>query len=194
MTAAHPRPADFMPPDRCPRPSPPSGLGQRPERLLVRRRPLPRLLPVQPGRPGARAAIHWGHVSSTDLVRWRPEPIALVNRPGELDEFGCWTGCVVDDDGVPTAVYSAVADARPAAPRSLLARSDRTCAPGQQGRKSVASHTGRPGRSRDVRDPFVFEVGGHRYAVQGAGHRRAPAGSSSTAATTSPPGPTSARC
>src|SRR3954471_10125036 len=36
-------------------------------------------------------AICWGHISSTDLVRWREEPIALVPRPGELDRFGCWS-------------------------------------------------------------------------------------------------------
>src|ERR687890_403195 len=54
--------------------------------------------------------IKWGHVSSTDLVHWRQEPIALVNRPGELDRYGGWTGCVVDDAGGPTAVYSAVVD------------------------------------------------------------------------------------
>ena len=26
-----------------------------------------------------------------------PLTIALVNRPGELDAYGCWSGCVVDD-------------------------------------------------------------------------------------------------
>src|SRR5205085_12309637 len=68
-------------------------------------------------------AICWGHMSSADLVRWRQEPMALVPRPDELDRFGCWSGCIVEDRGVPTAVYSAVADqgalccSRAAAPR-----------------------------------------------------------------------------
>jgi beta-fructofuranosidase len=115
-------------------------------------------------------AIKWGHMSSTDLVTWRPEPIALVNRPGELDQFGCWTGCVVDDEGTPTAVYSAVADASRRA-EVLLARSDRQMRFWQQGRKSVASMPADPAVT-DVRDPFVFEVDGHRYALQGAGHRQ----------------------
>jgi beta-fructofuranosidase len=112
--------------------------------------------------------IKWGHVSSTDLVRWRLEPIALVNRPGELDQYGCWSGCVVDDAGVPTAVYSAVADATQRA-EVLLARSDRQMQSWQQDRESVAGMPDDPAITA-VRDPFVFEADGHRYAVQGAGN------------------------
>jgi beta-fructofuranosidase len=114
------------------------------------------------------SGIKWGHVSSTDLVHWRLEPIALVNRPGELDRYGCWTGCVVDDAGVPTAVYSAVVD-NSGRSEVLLARSDRQLRTWRQDRKSVAGMPHDPAVTA-VRDPFVFEVGGHRYAVQGAGH------------------------
>ncbi|HEY8719630.1 glycoside hydrolase family 32 protein [Pengzhenrongella sp.] len=49
--------------------------------------------------------IHWGHVTSTDLVRWRDEPVALVPSEGP-DAEGCWSGVLVDDGGVPTLVYS----------------------------------------------------------------------------------------
>jgi beta-fructofuranosidase len=116
------------------------------------------------------AAIKWGHASSADLVTWRQEPIALVNRPGELDQHGCWTGCVVVDDGTPTAVYSAVADDTRRS-EVLLARSDRHMLTWRQGRRSAAGMPADPAVT-DVRDPFVFEFGGHRYAVQGAGHRQ----------------------
>jgi beta-fructofuranosidase len=112
--------------------------------------------------------IKWGHMSSADLVRWEPEPVALTNRPGELDSFGCWSGCVVDDDGVPTAVYSAVADAGHRS-EVLLARSDRRMVSWAQERKSVAGQPDDPAISH-VRDPYVFTVDGRRYAVQGAGH------------------------
>ena len=114
------------------------------------------------------AGIKWGHVSSTDLVRWRQEPIALVNRPDELDRYGCWSGCVVDDAGVPTAVYSAVAD-NSHRTEVLLARSDREMRNWRQDRKPVARMPDDPVISH-VRDPFVFTADGHRYAVQGAGH------------------------
>ncbi|PFG15518.1 beta-fructofuranosidase [Propionicimonas paludicola] len=49
--------------------------------------------------------IHWGHVTSTDLVHWRDEPIALAPSSGP-DAQGCWSGVLVDDDGTPTLVYS----------------------------------------------------------------------------------------
>jgi beta-fructofuranosidase len=114
-------------------------------------------------------AITWGHVSSSDLVEWRHEPVALVNRPGELDQFGCWSGCVVDDDGTPTAVYSAVADG---SGRSavVLARGDRQMRTWKQGTTAVTGMPDDP-EITDVRDPFVFRFEGRRYAVQGAGHK-----------------------
>ena len=68
--------------------------------------------------------IHWGHVSSTDLLNWREHPNALVPRPGEIDAEGCWSGCVVEDSGVPTAVYTANRG-QPSDAGVALARSDR---------------------------------------------------------------------
>jgi beta-fructofuranosidase len=112
--------------------------------------------------------IKWGHVSSADLVHWREDGIALVNRPGELDSYGCWSGCVVDDDGVPTAVYSAVADDSHRA-EVVLARGDPRLRSWRQGRTSVARPPDDAAVSH-VRDPFVFRAGGRRYAIQGAGH------------------------
>jgi beta-fructofuranosidase len=52
--------------------------------------------------------IHWGHAASRDLVHWEDLPVALSPDPGEPDELGCWSGCAVDDNGVPTLVYTAV--------------------------------------------------------------------------------------
>jgi beta-fructofuranosidase len=112
--------------------------------------------------------IKWGHASSTDLVSWQQHPVALTNRPGELDSYGCWSGSVVDDGGVPTAVYSAVQDASGRA-EVVLARSDRSMVHWKQDRHSVIGMPDDPEIS-DVRDPFVFTYGGRRYAIQGAGH------------------------
>lgn len=52
--------------------------------------------------------LHWGHVSSPDLLRWTEHPLALVPQPGTPDAAGCWSGCVTDDDRTPTAVLTAV--------------------------------------------------------------------------------------
>jgi beta-fructofuranosidase len=112
------------------------------------------------------ADIHWGHASSTDLLRWRDEPIALAPRPGGPDEIGCWSGCLVDDDGVPTAVYTAVDGER--RPSTVLARSDREARVFTRDEPPVA---GLPADTAitDLRDPFLLTVDGKRFAVQGAG-------------------------
>src|SRR5215208_1127052 len=113
--------------------------------------------------------VHWGHVSSTDLLRWEHHPVALLPRPGMIDTAGCWSGCVTDDAGVPTAVYTANPnDARRAI--VALARSDRSLLNWRQDDAAVVATPIRPGLD-EVRDPFVFSYAGRRYAVQGAGHR-----------------------
>jgi beta-fructofuranosidase len=110
-------------------------------------------------------AIVWGHASSPDLLHWQEEPVALVPRPGRADSFGCWSGCVTLDDGVPTAVYSGlVADGGDSS--VLLAHSDRTLRDWVQEDEPVASM---PEGLDAVRDPFVVHAFGHRWAVQGAG-------------------------
>ena len=50
--------------------------------------------------------IHWGHAVSSDLVHWTHLQDAFAPSPEGPDSGGCWSGCVVDDGGVPTAVYS----------------------------------------------------------------------------------------
>ncbi|WP_314410490.1 glycoside hydrolase family 32 protein [Streptomyces kroppenstedtii] len=54
----------------------------------------------------AHHRIHWGHATSTDLVHWTDEPVALVPGTDGPDRDGCWSGVLVDDGGVPTLVYS----------------------------------------------------------------------------------------
>lgn len=115
-------------------------------------------------------AIVWGHLSSPDLLHWREEPIAIAPRPGAPDARGCWSGCLTDDAGVPTLVYSGVAGADGGVSDVLLARSDRTL---REWTRDEPPAVGRPGDPAvtDVRDPFVFAFDGRRYAVQGAGAR-----------------------
>ncbi|MEJ5913080.1 glycoside hydrolase family 32 protein [Pseudokineococcus sp. 1T1Z-3] len=124
-------------------------------------------------------AITWGHASSPDLLRWTDEPVALRPRPGGADAAGCWSGCVVDDDGVPTAVYSGVGVLdRSGATSVLLATSDRTMRAWSPVERPAAGMPA-PGDLEhavtDVRDPFVLTHAGRRYAVQGAGRRGGPA-------------------
>ena len=49
--------------------------------------------------------MHWGHATSTDMLHWQHEPIALA--PGDIyDRDGCFSGSAVDDDGVLSLIYT----------------------------------------------------------------------------------------
>lgn len=52
--------------------------------------------------------MHWGHAISADLVHWRHLPIALAPDPDGPDADGCYSGCAVNVDGVPTLMYTGV--------------------------------------------------------------------------------------
>jgi beta-fructofuranosidase len=51
---------------------------------------------------------HWGHAVSTDLVHWLELPIALTPTQGGPDQDGCYSGCAINHDGVPTLMYTGV--------------------------------------------------------------------------------------
>jgi beta-fructofuranosidase len=113
--------------------------------------------------------VHWGHVSSTDLLHWTEHSAALFPRAAQIDTAGCWSGCIVNDGGVPTAVYTANPDHAWNATVGL-ARSDRSLITWTQSGTPVIG-TPDDADIDEVRDPFVFEFDGRRYAVQGAGSR-----------------------
>lgn len=114
------------------------------------------------------ADIAWGHASSPDLLRWDTEPVALTPTPGRLDAGGCWSGCVVDDGGVPTAVYTGIRDGVLDASVCLATAED-------DGLRTWSKHDTAVARPPEelsfvgYRDPFVFTAHGHRYALVGAG-------------------------
>ena len=51
----------------------------------------------------------WGHASSSDLVDWEHEAIAIEPTLEQYDADGCWSGNVaIDDDGIATMLYTGV--------------------------------------------------------------------------------------
>ncbi|MDP9885627.1 beta-fructofuranosidase [Sinomonas atrocyanea] len=111
--------------------------------------------------------IRWGHMSSPDLVRWDAHPTALTPQDGGPDAYGCWTGVVTVDAGTPTAVYSGVLD-QSGRSQVVLARGSADLGEWVQD-GAVAAGMPEDPRVVAVRDPFLFEFAGRRWAIQGAG-------------------------
>lgn len=111
--------------------------------------------------------IHWGHVSSPDLLAWEEHPVALAPRPGTTDGFGCWSGVGVVDQGRPAVVYSGARDRHGFSEVVVVHGS--ADAQDWSGERIVAAGLPADERVTMVRDPFVFELGGRRWAIQGAG-------------------------
>ncbi len=169
-------------------------LAERSERRQPVGRLVPPLLPVQPDA-AVHDRIHWGHATSTDLVHWEDQPIAL--EPGDgPDVDGCWSGVLVDDGGTPTLVYSGRHDGTncPASPQA-----PRTCS---SGRRMPPTPSSPPRRATSTSSPSATTAcGGKGADGAGAGGRSwAPASAeaagprSSTSPPTCAPGSTSGRC
>ena len=112
--------------------------------------------------------LHWGHISSPDLVNWTEEKIALF--PDQtFDEKGCWSGCVFTDDevtnGVPNIIYTGVDYAK-----AVIA----LATPNDDGllewtKKTSPIINGRPnGLSDDFRDPYFFRNGNDAFIIVGS--------------------------
>lgn len=52
--------------------------------------------------------MHWGHATSSDMIRWQHEPIALAPTADGYDRDGVFSGSVVDDQGAAVAIYTGV--------------------------------------------------------------------------------------
>ena len=116
--------------------------------------------------------MHWGHAVSDDLVHWADLPIALSPTPGDPDEDGCWSGCTVNNDGVPTILYTGVQG------DWALPHNQRVClASGTNDLVLWEKHAGNPVIARppdglDItgfRDPFVWREEDGWYMAIGAG-------------------------
>lgn len=111
--------------------------------------------------------LHWGHISSPDLINWTEEQIALFPELN-YDTKGCWSGCVFTDDvitdGKPNIIYTGVdyvkAYIAQASPKdeSLI----------EWEKRANPIINGKPaGLSDDFRDPYFFRNGNDAYIIVG---------------------------
>jgi beta-fructofuranosidase len=116
---------------------------------------------------------HWGHATSRDLLHWQHQPIALTPGATGPDRGGVWSGCVVNDHGVPTALYTGVTF-NPFAETQCLATSRDDL---QTWRKTeqnpVLTAEGIPLAMLSFRDPYVWQEGSGWYMALGSGLQNA---------------------
>ncbi len=111
--------------------------------------------------------IHWGHAVSEDLVHWTDWPVALAPSPDGPDADGCWSGCAVDNDGVPTLIYTG----------SRAGRGSPCVATSGDGLRTWQKYAGNPVIAGPppglamvgFRDHAVWQEGATWYQVIGAG-------------------------
>jgi len=108
----------------------------------------------------------WGHAVSRDLVHWKHLPVALTpEHHGSDPRNHIWSGCVVDDGGVGTAIYTIdnidvwVATS---------ADEDLACFTTSPRNPVIKGPPG-PGWAKEMRDPCVWREGPLWYLIAGCG-------------------------
>ncbi|MEP6648433.1 MAG: glycoside hydrolase family 32 protein [Lapillicoccus sp.] len=115
--------------------------------------------------------IHWGHVSSDDLVGWREHPVAFGPTPEGPDQSGCWSGVCVDLGDRVAAVYTGILTSAVDSTVCLRYASDPDLDTWSDPVVVATVPRLGPGEIgvREMRDPFVFTWDGRRWALLGAG-------------------------
>lgn len=111
--------------------------------------------------------MHWGHAVSDDLVRWTDLPLALAPTPGSYDQDGVYSGCAVDNGGVPIIIYTGV---RGRDQLVCLATGDDELLTWRKWAGNPVIPERPPGLDiLQYRDPSVWREGNRWYMVHGAG-------------------------
>jgi beta-fructofuranosidase len=112
--------------------------------------------------------MHWGHLSSPDLVTWTEEPIALAPFVG-FDNFGVWSGTTAfAPNGEPTIFYTGVNGI--SAGIGMARPLDQDLRRWQRVPNNPVIPSAPGGFPHlDFRDPYIFQRNGLYYMVVGSG-------------------------
>lgn len=115
--------------------------------------------------------MHWGHAVSDDLVHWEHLPIALTPTPDGPDAQGVWSGCIVDNKGVATAIYTGATGDQHQHQTVCLATSDDPLLTKWHKHPDNPVQLPMPSDLTDAgfRDPYVWQQGKTWKMVIGAG-------------------------
>lgn len=105
------------------------------------------------------ADMHWGHAVSPDLIHWTDLPIALAPTPGSWDEAGCFSGCGINNNGVPTLMYTGVrGETYEIQTQGIVTSRDENLITWEQhpANPVISEVPPEARQTRDFRDPFVW--------------------------------------
>ena len=112
--------------------------------------------------------LHWGHLTSNDLLNWKEQKIAISNT-STYDIKGAWSGCVFTDEiltgGKPNIFYTGV-DYAKASIEQAEPVADDLISWGKDTRNPVIPNSP-TGLSSDFRDPHIFTSNGIYYMIVG---------------------------
>ncbi|MHA1129168.1 MAG: glycoside hydrolase family 32 protein [Candidatus Helarchaeota archaeon] len=117
-------------------------------------------------------SMHWGHAKSKDLVHWEHLPIALAPSY-EKGEKHCFSGCCVNNNGVPSIIYTSIASKI-----KVIKGAEQWLATSDDDMLTWTKYEGNPIMTDDLhgyvkirqwRDPYVWRENKHWFAVLG-GH------------------------
>jgi beta-fructofuranosidase len=101
--------------------------------------------------------LSWSHIVSTDLVHWKELPDAILpGESGEPDSGGCWTGSVIEKDGVFHIFYTGWNPSGPVPQTICHAVSDDLVHWVKDERNPILVPDERWYEKTDWRDPFVL--------------------------------------
>lgn len=116
------------------------------------------------------ARLHWGHISSPDMLNWTEEKIA-IGPDKRYDIKGTWSGCVFTDDvftaGIPNIFYTGVDYAKASINKAAPIPGDNNLIDWIKDSSNPLVANKPAGLSDDFRDPSVFKFNGELYMIVG---------------------------
>lgn len=113
--------------------------------------------------------MHWGHAVSDNLTHWEELPIGIAPTPDSPDRGGIFSGCIVNDNGTPRALYTGVNEDYSVQTQCLATGSDDLLTWETYAQNPVIPKMPDGlGQPYDFRDPYVWQSDDRWYMVVGS--------------------------
>ncbi len=112
--------------------------------------------------------MHWGHLSSPDLVQWKEERIALSPSPG-FDSFGVWSGTTIMNETEEPVIFYTGVDGIKAGIGSATKSDDSLVAWNKSLLNPLIPNPPPSFSHKDFRDPYIWKSGPFYYMIVGSG-------------------------